>query len=190
MTRINFRRAQVEDFEKMVELQNRNLVSFLKENERGDGFLSTAFTAEQFQEMNKSIGVAVAYDDEKLCGYLCCSTIEFNKKFPFPAAAIKNCDQVFYKEKPINSYNCFMANPLCIDKNYRGEGVIIELCNKALDFIPQHYELALSFIADANQRSLSASKKVGMQPIEKFSSAGNDFWIVVRDLRTCPKSLN
>jgi len=44
MTIINFRKAREGDFEKVAALQNQNLFSFLSEEDRRDGFLSTKFT--------------------------------------------------------------------------------------------------------------------------------------------------
>ena len=67
----------------MLELQNQNLFWKLKDDERGDGFLSTAFTTENFAGMNDSIGIAVAYDEENaddngfiaVCDYEKCRTV-------------------------------------------------------------------------------------------------------------------
>lgn len=176
------RRIQEGDFEKVAALQDQNLFSVLSASERENGFLSTAFTPQKFREMNDSIGIAVAEINDEICGYLCCSTIDYNLQFPFPAAAISHARDVLFKGKKLKDYNCFMANPLCIAKDFRGSGLINQLCDEVLKFIPKNYELALSFIADANQRSLAASKKVGMQALSKFVVNGHEFWIVVREV--------
>jgi len=178
----NFRRIREGDFEKVAALQDQNLFSVLSEADRQNGFLSTKFTPQNFREMNDSIGIAVALDGEKICGYLCASTLNHNLQFPFPAAAIAHAMEISYQGKNLKNYNCFMANPLCIDKDYRGIGVINGLCDEVIKFAAKNYDLALSFIADANQRSLQASKKVGMEALEKFSLNGNEFWIVVRKI--------
>lgn len=177
-----FRKAQSKDFPKILALQQQNLFENLSEEERKDGFLSTAFPLEHFENMNAEIGIAVAYENEELAGYLCSSTLELNEKFPFPKAAIAHAKILEFKGKKLSEYSCFFANPLCINKNFRGEGVILGLTATVINFIPKEYNLALSFISKKNPRSLYASKKVGMQEIGSFVLGENEFVVVVREI--------
>lgn len=175
---MEYRRAQTGDFEQIVDLQNRNLAWNLSAAERSGGFLSTAFTSEQFQEMDRSAGVAVCVEEGRVRGYLCAAAAEFYKAFPLPAAMLEKCSGLSYKGKPVVSYNFFVANPICIDKDCRGTGVYMGLRNKILELVSKDYSLALTFIADENQPSLKASPKAGWEIIGEFKSGVELFWIL------------
>jgi hypothetical protein len=181
---IEFRRVITSDFEQLVDLQNRNLISILNESEQLTGFLATAFTRQQFQEMDRELCISVCVDAGMIRGYLCASTLEFNKNFIFPAAMIAHASHILYNKKPLLSYRCFVSSPVCIEREYRGGGVFKRLCKKLIEHIPEEYELAISLISMQNNRSLDASTAVGMQIVAEFSLDGKSFWILV-----CPKSL-
>ncbi len=57
---VEYRRAAQADFEKIVELQDKNLVVNLSDGQKSDGFLSGSFTAEQFSRMNDDLRNAVS----------------------------------------------------------------------------------------------------------------------------------
>ena len=63
-------------------IQNGNLHANLTEEQRRDGFLSAAFTAEQFAQMAREVAVMVADDSGQVCGYLCAGSLEFHRQFP------------------------------------------------------------------------------------------------------------
>lgn len=75
-----FRRAEtMEDYQKIFELQNKNLVPSLSENDLKDGFLSAAFTLDNLQAVNANICIMTCFSGINLCGYHIASTPEFNK---------------------------------------------------------------------------------------------------------------
>ena len=169
-------------FDLLVALQNKNLISALNETERKEGFLSTAFTKEQFQLMDHLLGIIVCLENDIVCGYLCATTIEFNLAFPIPAAMIENCANLQYKDRPLNSYQYVVASPSCIDKNYRGKDIFVNLCKKLSAIIPAQYELTVSLVSTKNNTSLAAVKKIGLKPIQQFVKDGEEFWILVCEL--------
>jgi hypothetical protein len=84
---------------------------------RADGFLSTAFSIEQFKEMDREIAVVVGYDGDRLCGYVCASLLTFNGCMPFPAAMLRYArEQGVYRGKPLAAYDFCVTNPIRIDK--------------------------------------------------------------------------
>lgn len=114
---MEYRRAQsVEDFQKIIELQNKNLPRVLSDIEKKDGFLSGEFTIEQFQAMNNDLCVMVCFDNEHLCGFLVAASIEFNQQFPLAKAMTDCFSKVSYKDKLLTEYKPFISGPGCIDK--------------------------------------------------------------------------
>ncbi len=179
---MEYRRPNPEDFQQIVELQNRNLRLNLSADDLTDGFLGTAFTIDQFKEMDRSIAVVVAIENDKICGYLCASTPEFNESTPAPSAMLKACSRITYKGKVLTDYKFFVATPICIDKKYRGTGVYIGLCQKILELIPHEHELAVGFIHTENHRHLKAREKMDLEIVGQFSLGENTFHIIVRPM--------
>ena len=179
---MKYTRPLLHHFDQIVALQNKNLFSALVQKERSGGFLYTAFTKEQFQSMDNSLGIIVALEGDAVCGYLCATTNDFNQEFPFPAAMIRHCAHLSYKDQDLKSYPYFIANPLCIDQFYRGTEVFLNLCKAVLAIIPRQYEIAISLISTENNRSISACKKAGAKFIHPFEQDEKKFWIILFDL--------
>lgn len=177
---MQYHRAQ--DFEQIFALQNRNLLSVLNVSERSEGFLNTAFTVQQFQEMDQSLGVIAAVDQGQVCGYIGAGTLTFYSKFLFPAALIQYAEKLNYQQRPLISYRCCIVNPLCIEKKYRGSGIFMELSQAMCDLVSVNYEIALAFVSIANQRSLHACQKM-MQIMGQFVVENEIFLALIRDLR-------
>src|SRR5258708_4553074 len=132
---MDYRRALPEDYAAIVELQNANLEWNLDAQARSDGFLSTAFSIEQFKRMNEEVAVVVCYDAGRLCGYVCASSPAFNETMPFPAAMLRYARETVYLGKPLTAYDICVTTPICIDRAHRGSGLYLDLCHKMLELI-------------------------------------------------------
>jgi len=186
---LEYRRALPEDFPQIVELQNKNLASALDDLSRQDGFLSTAYSLEQFEQMNNSICVIVGVDtnaeeasqgyEAKVQAYICAITKELCMNFRYPSLLISLCDELLYKGKPLSSYRYYLSNPICIDKGFRGTGVYTEICNHLAQFTVPDYDIAIGFISSANYRHLRAVRKLNVEIVGKFVADGEEFVIIV-----------
>jgi hypothetical protein len=174
-----YRRAQSEDYVNIVALQNQNLITVINDAEKSNGFLATAFSVAHFEKMNRDLCVVVCYDNDYLCGYLGSSTLEFNAFFPIPAAMINRFAISQYKGKFITEYLIYLATPVCIDHKYRSQGVYLGLCKELEKYIPKQYELAVTFIADENKRSLKATQQLGFQIVDQFTENHRIFHTLV-----------
>jgi hypothetical protein len=177
---IYYRRPLPEDFAQMVDLQNRNLISVLEPHQLTEGFLATAFTADQFQVMDKDVSVFVALENDVVCGYLCASPPEFNRPFPILGVMLAQCDSLFYQDKAIRDYRYCVVGPICIDAAYRGQAVFSQLANRFLEGVSSQYELIVTLISEKNSRSLRTAHKMGMEIIDRFEAAGGYFHILAR----------
>ena len=183
---MDYRRVEkLEDFQQIVELQNKNLRSTLSDLEQIDGFLSVAFSIEQFQEMNNDLCVMACFDNERICGYLVASSIELNKKFPLVAAMIDCFSEISYKNKLLINYQPFISGPICIDRNYRGRGIFKKLIASVLNFLLQQSDspgLLTVFVSSDNLRSVNAHKKIGMDVVGEFTFNNQVYLILVMPL--------
>lgn len=181
-----FRRAEtLEDFQKIFALQNKNLVTELGENDLKDGFLSGYFTLEQLRAVNENICIITCFSGSDLCGYHVASTPAFNKNSPLLMQMMLQFDKIIYKDKRLSEYNCFIAGPTCIDKEYRGQGIYPRLIASSFDFLKNTQNparLRISFASELNPRSINAQNKIGCEIIGDFEFNSNEFMILCLDL--------
>ncbi len=180
------RRAETaEDFRKIFELQNQNLLVSLSGNDLKDGFLSGEFTLDKLRAMNDSICIMTCFSGADLCGYHIASTLEFNQASPLLMQMMQQFDKIIYKGKKLAEYDCFIAGPTCIAKEYRGLGIYPQLISSLFDFLKDTQNssrLRISFASESNPRSLNAQKKVGCEIIGAFIFNSSKFMILCLDL--------
>ena len=88
-------------------------------------------------------------------------------------------ETIYYKERKIADYNYMVVGQVCIDKQFRGLG-ILDNCYAAYreNFIDR-YDFAITEIVSTNSRSLSAHTRIGFNKITSYLAPGNIEWIVV-----------
>ncbi|PWY55408.1 N-acetyltransferase [Legionella qingyii] len=178
---MKYERPLLNDFEQIVVLQNENLISRLSSSEKADGYLSEAFSVEQLKSMDEDICVFVCKDKERVCGYICVNSVEYNKNIPLVASMLDCFPDITYQGKPLSTYNIAISGPVCIDKAYRGQGLFFNLYNKLSEFLLNErpeLELYVVLISSQNLRSVNAHKKLGMEDVGAFSFDKNDFLIM------------
>lgn len=176
---MNYQKAIPADIDGILVLQNKNLIQNLSLDEKKDGFLSVAFTHEQFVKMNDEAGIIVCKENESIRGYLCTSTTKFNKAIALPSTIINMYSDVYFKEKSLDQYHSIVAGPWCIARECRGKNIFVNMWNALPDILAPEVELIVTFISIDNLRSLSAAKKVGMEEVSTFTFDGHEFCLLV-----------
>jgi len=167
---MQFRRAQNSDLDALVALQNKYSVVFDSTLNRQDGFLSSSFTAEDFAAFNNDLAIVVCVPGgtQKLLGFVCCSTMEFNQRLGLPKTMMARFDQAILDGRPLANWSCAIAGPVVVDKASRGTGVFVRLYEELWRLLPARYEVAVALVSRGNPRSLAAHKKIGMVPVDQF----------------------
>ncbi len=186
MSSVICRRAQSQDFDLMVELQNANLVTRLTEQEKQQGFLSGSFSASQFKELNDDLAVIVSLDGPNLVGFLCASSVAFNQNFRLPAAMTARFKDISYNGQPLSNYSSVVAGPVCVDRGHRGMGVFESMYDCLIETVPKEYDLITVLVSTSNPRSIKAHEKVGLETIDSFDFDGRSFLIMVRPVHSSP----
>ena len=181
-----FRRAETaDDFQKIFELQNQNIVAALSKNDLKNGFLSGSFTLEQLRAVNDNICIMTCFASLDLCGYHIASTPEFNKTSPLLMQMMQQFNKINYKGKKLSEYACFIAGPTCIAKEYRGQNIYPQLIASSFDFLKNTRNparLRISFASELNPRSLNAQQKNGCEIIGEFEFNAHKFMLLCLDL--------
>lgn len=183
---MQYRRALSSDYLGIVALQNKNLRAALTAPEQADGFLSVQFSEEQFQAMNHDLCVIVGVDQKAVRCYACASSLEFNQQVPLIVNMCEDLKKISYQKKRLSDYASFIYGPVCIDKAYRGKGILLNLFQEVLAFLRKEHsylELLVTLIAKNNLRSLNAHKKLGLEMVGEFSFNENVFSILVFIIR-------
>ena len=85
-----YRNATLEDITAILELQKKYHISTIREEDKADGFVTTFFTVEQFQELiEKENGISIACDGEKLAAYVMAASWDYWSAWPLFQYMIK-----------------------------------------------------------------------------------------------------
>lgn len=176
---MEFRRARVEDFSAILELQASNLRGRLSPEDQREGFLSAEFTRQQLAEMTSGIALLVASEKDHVWGYLCAYSCDYGKQFPILATMVESFDRVSYQGNPLSSYHSFVYGPVCVDKCYRGRGLLRGLYEFLLREVAGRYDVGVAFVSKDNPHSLAAHVNgLGMSIAGEFEFRGRSYDIL------------
>ena len=174
-----FRRASGTDFDGIVILQDQNLASNISDDQKRDGFLSAAFSAQQFESMDNDGCVIVGLDGNKdVKAFLCSSTPMFNLPFPLPAAMIERFSKIDIGGKKLSNQQVLITGPVCIDQSLRGRGVLENLYQALYKELYGQYNAAVVFVSKENPRSIKAHEKLGMGIVDEFDFKNKSYVIM------------
>ncbi len=177
-----FRRASGTDFDGIVKLQDLNLASNISDNQKKDGFLSAAFSAQQFQSMDNDGCVIAGLEGDLVKAFLCSSTPMFNLPFPLPAAMIERFSNIDLGGKCLSNQQILITGPVCIDQSLRGQGVLEKLYEALYKELFGQYDAAVVFVSKENPRSIKAHEKLGMSVLDEFDFKNNHYVIMAMAL--------
>jgi len=176
---ILFRRAAPADYPGMLRLQAGNLIGNLSDEEARDGFLMIEYTAEQFDEINRDVGVSVAIQGREVVGYLCATTFRYGSRYPILDALIRRLRDRSIDGVPVTDATTFIYGPVCVSRGMRGSGVLAGLLRAIEDLAQPRFRQCVLFVSDRNPRSLHAHvRKLGMQDLGPFLFEGKQFHLV------------
>jgi len=176
---MEFRRATSNDIPAVLEIQAANFIDNLKPLERQNGFLSVEFPRTQLEATAEELGIIVAIDHGRVVGYLCASSCAFNRQFTLLARMMEQFDRITFRGRPLASSRLFIYGPVCIDRVYRGRGVLRGLYEALCKEVAGRFDVGVAFVADENPHSLRAHiNSLRMDHVGNFTFAGKDYHIL------------
>ncbi len=178
---ISFKTAYTQDQLKgILKLQKANLARNLpKEEVESQGFVTVDHSYEQLKKLNDLEKHVIAKDDYKVIGYLLAMTQESKFDLPVLFPMFNVFDEIVYKNKKVSQYKYLVVGQVCIDKGYRGQGILPNCYAAYKKYYSDKYDFAITEIATTNQRSLNAHKKAGFKEIYSYTGPDKTEWIVV-----------
>jgi ribosomal protein S18 acetylase RimI-like enzyme len=168
--------------EGILQLQQANLRKHLQDTEAAQqGFLIAEYTLEFLGQMHASHPSIVALDGERVVGYALVVTQSVKDGHPLLADLCSKIDELEYEQQSLRTVNYVVVGQLCIDKDYRGLGLVQQLYGLFRQSLQSKYRYAITDIAQANTRSLQAHLKTGFKVIHSIEFEGLRWDVVLWD---------
>ncbi len=181
---IEYRCAEASDLEGVKRLQEMYHVSTIREEDKKDGFVTTLFTDEQFLSLiENENGLVIALDGDKIISYAMSASWEYWSEWPLFKFMIQDLPHTEYLGRILSIENSYQYGPVCIDKEYRGRGVLENVFEFSRKLMEKRYPIMITFINQINPRSFKAhTEKVGMELIKTFDFNDNHYYELGYDM--------
>ena len=182
-----YRNATLADIPKIAELQSIYHVSTISLEDKPDGFVTTLFTEQQFQDIIvKELGLAIACDDEDgntIVAYVMAASWEYWSAWPLFQHMIQDLPNTTYMGRTLSTENSYQYGPICIHKKYRGTDVLPNLFEFSRSQMQPRFPILITFINHINPRSYEAhTRKLGLDVIKSFTFNNNQYYELGYDM--------
>lgn len=180
---MNLEIAKISDIEEVLELHYRYQVNSINEDDKKDGFITTAFTKEELTQLiEKENGLFIVKKDEKIVAYCMCASWHFWMQWPMFVHMEKDLKNLKFLGQTLDVNNSYQYGPVCVDKSVRGSGVLEKLFDFAREEMNKKYPILVTFINKINPRSYEAhTRKLGLEVIQEFEFNNNNYYELVYD---------
>ncbi len=178
---ITYTTAETEaDLLQILALQKRNLaVSLNKAETESQGFVTVEHTYSLLQNLHKQEKQVVAKENNQVIGYLLAMTPVSKSTIPVLVPMFDEFDSIDFAGKKVSTFRYLVVGQVCIDKAYRGMGVLDNMYAAYRRFFVPKYDFAITEIAANNTRSLRAHQRVGFAELHRYTGTDNIPWVVV-----------
>jgi hypothetical protein len=188
---IAFQVAEFADIEGVLTLQEKYLVGNLNEEEKKSGFVTTPFTVAQLQMVIAKNELFLVKDTGVVVGYIFSGSWSFFEQWPIFVYMTGLFKDLQFENFEITTENSFQYGPVCIDKAYRGKGLINKLFELMRIHLLKKYPLSLTFINKNNIPSQRAhTEKLKWTIIGDFEFNNNQYFILAYNMaKSCLTAL-
>src|SRR5690606_320773 len=168
------------ELSEILALQKVNLKENITENEMNNhSFLTVSHTLQDLKTLNNYENHLIVKDGEKVIGYIFAMTAYSKHDIPILVPMFEIFDKINYMGRLISAYNYIVIGQVCIDKNYRGQGILYHAYEAYRKFFSGKYDFANTEIATSNTRSIHVHKKIGFREMHTYTDANYIEWRIV-----------
>jgi L-amino acid N-acyltransferase YncA len=168
------------DLKEILELQKENLAPNLSPTEiKTQGFLTLAHSYEQLKKLNDFEKHVIVKDNDRVIAYLLAMTNRSKFDLPLLIPMFNIFNEIPYRDKTVSDYNYIVVGQACIQKNYRGQGILENCYSNFKNRFINKYDFAITEIASLNLRSLNAHSRIGFREIHRYTDPFNTEWAIV-----------
>ena len=174
------RSTTVVELSEILALQKVNLKENITENEMNNqDFLTVSHTLQDLKTLNNYENHLIVKDGEKVIGYILAMTAYSKHDIPILVPMFEIFDKINYMGRLISAYNYIVIGQVCIDKNYRGQGILYHAYEAYRKNFSGKYEFAITEIATRNTHSIHVHKKIGFREMHTYTDANYIEWRIV-----------
>ena len=174
--------TSTEELQQILALQQLNLKQNIDADEKKEqGFVTMQFTLSMLQDMHSLAPSIIVKDDDKVIGYAMVLLKEGRKLYPDLDPLFQLFDTLSWKGKLLFNYRFYIMGQVCVDKNYRGQGVFDMLYHKHRDIYKDVFDFIITDISSDNHRSLRAHERVGFEIIHTYRDKLDEWKVVLWD---------
>ncbi|BCE01587.1 hypothetical protein [Marinicellulosiphila megalodicopiae] len=175
---MEFRIATLSEIDEVLTLHQKYQIDSINENDKSDGFITTAFTKAHLVELIQiEQGLFVAINDDVIVAYAMSASWNYWSKWPMFEYMIKKLPELSYEGIELNINNSYQYGPVCVDKSIRNSGVFEALFEFALTEMSKRYPVLVTFVNKINTRSFAAhTRKVKLDVIQEFEFNNNYYY--------------
>lgn len=175
--------ANTSDISGILELQELYLVSNLDDDQKKSGFVTTPFTVNLLKEVVANQGIFIAKSNNKIVAYAFAASWAFYSQWPIFEYMISMFPRYKFHNFDMNTITSFQYGPVCIHKDFRGQGLIKNLFEFMRINIVKKYPIAVTFINKINIPSTKAHvEKLKWTIIDEFSFNNNDYIVLAYNM--------
>ncbi|HJQ99058.1 MAG TPA: GNAT family N-acetyltransferase [Candidatus Polarisedimenticolaceae bacterium] len=171
--------SSVRHLEQILDLQQRyHTATLAQEVQDREGFVFARHSVPLLQRMAAELPQAIALADDVVVGYCLSLSLSLRGEVPALSPMFVELDRCSFRGCPLPSIRYFVGGQVCVDRDYRGRGLLARLYDHVRVSAPASYELCVTEIAVRNQVSVRAHEKMGFETISTYTD-GREDWIVV-----------
>ena len=168
------------DLRGIIDLQRRNLpVNLSAEEIASQGFVTVVHDLDVLRKMHAIEPSVIARDKGTVVAYLLAMTAQSKMDVPVLIPMFELFDSLQFRGRSLSSFNYLVVGQVCVDKAYRGQGILDACYKHYQQCFSGKYDLAITEIASSNLRSLKAHRRVGFQTIHEYSAPDGERWCIV-----------
>ena len=174
--------GDIEGVKALLRKYHRDTIS---DEDRPDGFVTTAITDEQLTELiQKEHGVTIIVEPveggpDRVLGFCFAAPWEFWSAWPLFMHMIDIIPEYEFEGKRLVVSETYQYGPMCVDRSIRGTGAFEDLFFASLEQFRGRFPVMLTFVNQINRRSENAhNNKAHMKTIGTFDFGGNHYFLM------------
>jgi GNAT superfamily N-acetyltransferase len=171
-------------FEQILDLQRRNSIGSLsREAQDLEGFVYVQHTVPLLERMAAKLPQAIALADDRVVGYCLALSPSLQSDIPSLAPMFEHFARCAYRGRPLASHRLFVGGQVCVDRAYRGRGLLARLYRQIRDSLSAAQDLCVTEIAVRNGVSIRSHERMGFEIISRYADPAEEWVIAAWDLK-------
>ena len=177
-----------QQFEQILQLQRKNLVSEISADQQAQqGFVFAEHTVPLLKRMASELPQVIAVSSGRVVGYNLAMPASMKNEIASLVPMFTEFERCEYKGKPLSKYRFIVGGQVCVDKEFRGHGLLSRLYHETKNRVSSDYQLCVTEVSARNNHGLKAHQKMGFEEVSTYHD-GKELWkVVVWDMENTQK---